>query len=465
MTRKKILILTTSVFTDRIFQHSTFLEEIRKEFDIEIWARSFISNAADWNMKDITVKAIPPVRPLHHWLNLLRRANEFAWMHSLPAKSLKLNIKYKENQHHQTLKLMKTAGWLIAQFKLHRWFEKILQRVIIKKSDNPAVSKLIRESDPDYILVSNPFWVEEPLIALEGIKSGIPIISLVPSWDNITTKSRMIYKSVAFGVWSAVRIQELHKYYPETSNLPVFIYGTPQYDIFKNSEFIISKQVFFERYSLDPAKPVILYTLGSPYFISSEITVCLDFCKIALKEGLLDKYQVLIRPHPAKDFSEFLPLFNEIDPRIKIQSDVQTLPDVQYKFQDKDMIKNWVSTFYYTDIVIATSSTTILDGSMMNKRHINIAANLTNDRSLDTFLRDISFGFEHLQTLNERKLLNNVSNFDELIGQLKNYLISGNSIPDNTNQIIVHLSEYENTGNYGKIFADQLKYTIHNHLN
>ena len=61
MIKKKILILTTSVFTDRIYQHSTFLEEIKKQFDIEIWARSYISNAADWNISDIGVKAIPVV--------------------------------------------------------------------------------------------------------------------------------------------------------------------------------------------------------------------------------------------------------------------------------------------------------------------------------------------------------------------------------------------------------------------
>jgi hypothetical protein len=462
MTRKKILILTTSVFTDRIYQHSTFLEEIKKEFDVEIWARSFISNAVDWKMKDITVKAFPVVRPVHYWLNLLRRVNEFAWMYKLPANSLKLNLKYKRDPHNLLLKLMRFGGWLISRLRLQRWFEEMLKKIIIKKSNNKTINKLIRDSRPDYILVSNPFWVEEPLVALEGNKSGIPIISLIPSWDNITTKSRMIYRSHAFGVWSSVRIAELHKYYPESRKLPVFIYGTPQYDIFKNQEFIFPKESFYARYSLNPALPVVLYTLGSPYFISSEITVCLDFCKIALEERLLDQYQLLIRPHPAKDFSEFLPLFNEIDPRIKIQSDVQTLPDVEFKFQDKQMIKNWVSTFYYAEIIIATSSTTILDAAMLKKRHINITANLTNDRSLDAFITDVSFGFEHLQSLNERKLLNNVKSFEEMIRQLKNYTNSKHVIPENSDDIIQHLSEYENTGKYGKIFAENLKSTIHN---
>jgi hypothetical protein len=429
--------------------------------NVEIWARSFISNSADWNINGVVVNAFPVVKPISHWLNLLRRANEFAWMYRLPAKSLKINFKHSKNSGN--LWLMKFFGWCISTLHLHKWFEKILQNLIIKRSENKNVYQLLKKSKPDVVLISNPFWVEEPLVALESKKLGVPVISLIPSWDNITTKSRIIYQSDAFGVWSSTRVPELNKYYPESLQLPVFIYGTPQYDIFKDPEFIIPRECFYKKYTLNEELPVILYTLGSPYFISSEITVCLEFCKIAHRQGLLDQYQVLIRPHPVKDFSEFLPLFNEIDPRIKIQSEVQTSSDVQYKFQDREMIKNWVSTFYYSEIVIATSSTTILDGAMMNKRHINITANLTSDRSLDTFLYDVSFGFEHLQTLNERKLLNNVNSFDELTAQLTNYRLSDNSIPDLSGEIILHLSEYEHTGNYGKIFAGELNNAI-NHL-
>lgn len=460
MQRIKVLILTTSVFTDRIYQHSSFLDEFKKKHTIEIWARSFVSNSADWEIRDVKVKPIPVVREIKHWLNLLRRINEFAWMYKLPAHSIKINLKYSKNPN--SLKLLRACGWLIALLNCHQLFEKFLQKLILSKSAERNISHLLKESNPDCIIVSNPFWVEEPIVALEAIKLKIPVISLIPSWDNITTKSRMIYQSDAFGVWSSIRVNELHKYYPQSLNAPVFLYGTPQYDIFKNPEFIVPRKTFYEKYSLDENIPIILYTLGSPYFISSEITACLAFCRVALQQGLLDHYQVLIRPHPIKDFSEFLSLFKEVDTRIKIQSDVQTLSNVQYRYQDKSMIKNWVSSFYYSDIIIATSSTTILDASMMNKRHINITANLTDDRSLDTFIRDVSFGFEHLQTLNERKLLNNVNSFEEISGQLIKHKISDNSIPDRSADIVQHLSEYENTGKYGEIFADKLASVIIN---
>jgi hypothetical protein len=459
MSKKKILIITTSVFTDRMYQHSTFLDNLKKEFLIELWAKSIVSNPNDWEIENIKVKPIPEVNPLKHWINILRRINEFAWMYSLKARSLEINQKYMRNQ--KKIARLKLSGKLLGFLGLHLLFEKFVQAIILRYSDNSSIKSLLFESKPDYIIISNPFWVEEPLIALEAIKLAIPVISVIPSWDNITTKSRIIYHSNAYGVWSDIRLQELVKYYPDCKTKQQFIYGTPQYDIFRNPAFITPKDSFYSKYQLDQQLPIILFTLGSPLFIPSEITVCLEFCKRAHELGILNQYQILIRPHPIKDFSEYLPIFAEIDNRIKIQSDVQTSSEQKFRYQDTDMLKNWVSTFYYSEIIIATSSTTILDASMMNKKHINIAANLTEDRNLDNFLHDVSFGFEHLQTLNRKNLLNNILNFEELFNQLKENLINPNRIPNHSADIVQHLAEYENKGNYGEIFSSKLTQTIH----
>ena len=98
MSRKKILILTTSVFTDRIYQHSTFLDTLKNEFVIEVWARSFISNPNDWRIEGIEVKPIPEVNQHNHWVNILRRIKEFAWMSRLKAKILEINQKYNRKR-------------------------------------------------------------------------------------------------------------------------------------------------------------------------------------------------------------------------------------------------------------------------------------------------------------------------------------------------------------------------------
>lgn len=452
---KKVLLLTTSVFTDRMLQHSTFLDDFKKEFEVEIWAKSFVSNPEDWNVKDITVDAFPNVNPLPHWIGYLRRINEYAWMYNLNAESIIINNKYKVKTSHKK-NLFLTLGKILCLLNLHKFYEKFIFKIVKKYSRNKQILKKIKDSSIDYIVVFNPFWVEEPVIAIEAQKLSIPIVSIIPSWDNITTKSRMVYKSDFYGVWSSIRIKELNEYYPYTLNKDVFVYGAPQYDLFWRDDFKFSKQQFIDKYNLNPDLPILLYTLGSPLFITTEIDVCIKFCKLALENGLLDNYQVLIRPHPIKDFSTFVSKFNEIDKRIKIQLDVQTPKEQKNRFMNNEMLKNWVSTFYYSEIIVATSSTTILDASMYNKPHINITENLSDDRKYDAFLKDVSYKFEHLRKLNNEKLLNNVKTWDEFIKQLLLFSQDKKSIMNKSNEIVLHLCEFQNSGNYGKIFSTQL---------
>ncbi|MVO07704.1 hypothetical protein GOQ30_00835 [Flavobacterium sp. TP390] len=455
MNKPKILIVTTSVFTDRMLQYSTFLERLKQEFEVEIWAKSFISNPEDWKMDDILVKSFPKVNPLPHWTSYIRRVNEYAWMNRLDAKSIKINIKYKVKKTF-LIKFLLLLGYLFSLLGLHKLLENLVFKLVSVNNRNKKINQDLKQSLPDYLLVFNPFWVEEPIVALEAKKNNIPIISIIPSWDNVTTKSRMVYKSDYYGLWSSVRIKELFTYYPYTKKAKTFVFGTPQYDIFSNAHFLQKKEVFLDQYHLNDSLPILLYTLGSPLFITTEIDVCLQFCKLALQEGILEKYQILIRPHPIKDFSEYIPKFKHIDTRIKIQSEVQTSKTEKNRFMNKAMLENWVSTFYYSDIVIATSSTTLLDASMFNKPHINITENLTEDKQYDDFLKDVSYKFIHLKNLNDQKLLNNITNWEMFFNQLHQYINDKNSIQNKSKEIVIALAEQKNEGKYGAFFANQL---------
>lgn len=453
--KPKLLVLTTSVFTDRMLQNVDFVKHISNTFEVEIWASSIKTNSTYWDNFNFNVRPFPAVKRLRHWSTYLRRINENAWIHGLPAYSILINQKYFSDETF-VFRILKIIGKCFTGLKKQVFIENIIRKLILLIAPNENLAESLKRNTYDALLVMNPFWVQEPLVALEAKKIGISVFSLIPSWDNITTKSRIIYKSDAFLVWSKQRIIELNKYYPESKNIPVVTYGTPQYDVFLKSEYLVDKQLFFNKYQLDFDLPILLFTLGSPLFINSEIDVCLEFCKKSADNGLLDKFQVLIRPHPIKDFSEYIPYFTNLHKNIKIQSDVQTSKSQTIRFQDELMIKNWVSTFRYSDLVVATSSTTLLDASMMNKPHINIAANLTNDKALDDFLDDVSYGFVHLQSLNEEKLLNNVHNWEEFFRMIEVFVNDISNFPNHSKEIVFQLADSENKGEYGRIFSNAI---------
>jgi len=93
---------------------------------------------------------------------------------------------------------------------------------------------------------------------------------------------------------------------------------------------------------------------------------------------------------------------------------------------------------------------------MLNKPHINIAANLTNDQSLNSFIDEVSFEFEHLKKINDEGLFNNIINMEELIKQLEIFIHDPVNFINKSDELVKHLAEFKNNGKYGQLFAKNL---------
>src|SRR5688500_5789207 len=76
-----ILLLSSSLLTDRMLQHTRLLENLNAVAIPEVWAMSARNPRfkAVWDSVPTAVKAFPEIRPLREVLNYLRRLNEFAW--------------------------------------------------------------------------------------------------------------------------------------------------------------------------------------------------------------------------------------------------------------------------------------------------------------------------------------------------------------------------------------------------
>jgi hypothetical protein len=60
--RPKVLILTTSVFTDRIIQNKDFIDYIREHYNVDIWANSYKKNPGDWDALKLKVIGFPDTK-------------------------------------------------------------------------------------------------------------------------------------------------------------------------------------------------------------------------------------------------------------------------------------------------------------------------------------------------------------------------------------------------------------------
>ena len=414
----RIIILSSSLFTDRILLYSSFSESILQGAVAEVWSTSYPENKSEWENKGYTIKAFPLVANFREKHNVLRSVNNNLWAHKLKATSILSLQRFADNRsdwfNFIKSKSERFAGYSLSKLGSGLSLEKRLVNFLGKQSRSPEAYQLLKKNLPDGLVVTNPFWMHESAIAIEAAKLGIPIFSFIPSWDNITTKSRLVFKSKAFGVWSSLRTAELRKYYPIFKDAVVFETGAPQYDIFFNGFHEEAKNSFFERNLLNPNLPLIVYALGSPNFLKCEIETSFDTLNYFKKQGLLDKCQVLVRPHPNKHNSERESEYTAIHNNIKVQHVGLSGLLTEKRTQSAGQINDWISTFKYCDIVINLSSTVLLDAMYFDKPVINIDFDGGRKKKYQSFIKFINRKWIHLSTVFNSGALDYAASVEEI---------------------------------------------------
>jgi hypothetical protein len=239
----------------------------------------------------------------------------------------------------------------------------------------------------------------------------------------------------------------------------VYSTGAPQYDVFFMKEYLLPRQQFFDTHQLDPNLPLVLYTLGSPLFIKSEFPTAVDVLQLMRDKGMLDEVQVLVRPHPNKDnWDGFASLF-EIHPHIKVQDyGTDGLPTVK-RSQTADQIADWVSTIYYSDVVVSASSTILLDAALFDKPAVNIEFDSTPEKVYDEFLRYINKHWPHLMTVGESNAVYSVYSVQEAARGIYDAL--QNPAGKHAERVSLRKTVLNNEdGRAGERFADSILQTV-----
>jgi hypothetical protein len=91
---------------------------------------------------------------------------------------------------------------------------------------------------------------------------GIKTAGFIFSWDNLTSRSRVMVPYDYWFVWHEGMKRQLLGLYPRIRPEAVFVTGTPQLDFHFRPEFVLSRSELCRRIGIDPNRPFILYTTG-----------------------------------------------------------------------------------------------------------------------------------------------------------------------------------------------------------
>lgn len=421
--REKVLILTSSLLTDRMLVFTDFFDVLRSDIEIEVWSQSYNNprHKEIWNSQQVRLMPFPEINPLPEFPhNYARRLNEFVWDHTLQPPSRVSLMQHRRQHMGLDLKLLKLISRGFAGLRLERSLEKVVEKLMLSYDRCPDAKEQLTRSRPSAVVVTGPFQFKQPAIAAVAKNLGIPVLALIPSWDNVSTKNRFVFNYDGYIVWNARLRDELHHFYPETRDKPIYVVGAPQFDVFYNQDFHQTREVFCSTIGIDPKLPIVLYALGSPNFLV-EHHGALNLAK-QISRGELGDIQMVVRPHPLHNEGEMERLFDGFGPRVVVQRTAEPGDRALGRTQDGDQIVDWVNTFRHADIVINLCSTVSIDAALFDRPIINLDFDPQPGQPDQRLIHDINHNWTHFSPVAESGGVLLVRDYDAMVAAIETYL-------------------------------------------
>jgi hypothetical protein len=315
---------------------------------------------------------------------------------------------------------------------------------------------------PDLVVVTRVlnYSQDYPFLRVAASRK-IPVIGLVSSWDNLTSKAFFPFNISSLVVWNEVMKAEAMSLFdfPEDK---IFISGIPRYDIFFQKLDLISKVDFCRKMGLDLNKKIILYCTGSAQTGPSKLgpspqPYIAKFIAESINQGFFDMpVQLLIRLHPQANPNDYL-MLNEFASQVVIHMPGRTSNFHDRLFSQKDDIE-FAESLYYCDVLLNLASTATIDGAVFNKPIVCENIDLWGYKDIYSSVQRF-YEFDHFAKLGETNGFDLVRTKEELIAKI-NFLLENPLYKEFERKKIVEQQCYYSDGKSGLRVAEHIIKTL-----
>ena len=95
----------------------------------------------------------------------------------------------------------------------YAWFRACVRQFERRVNRSKPMAQLLRALRPDYLVLPNPFGVQETVYMLHARDLRIPVICQMLSWDNITSKGTPLMMPEYFISWGPMMTEEMTTLY------------------------------------------------------------------------------------------------------------------------------------------------------------------------------------------------------------------------------------------------------------
>jgi hypothetical protein len=198
---------------------------------------------------------------------------------------------------------------------------------------------------------------------------GIPTAAFIFSWDNLSSRGRILPPYDDYLVWHEGMRDELLRLYPSIVPERIHITGTPQFDYHFLPTFCLPREELYSRLGLDPSRPFILYTTGMDRDFPEEVRHVRTTIGILNEIDSPHRPQLVVRTYIKGTSPEMKALAAENLPGVVFPP---ILWDEKWLTPHYDDLALYSSLLHHCALGINPASTVSLELMMLDKPVINL---------------------------------------------------------------------------------------------
>jgi hypothetical protein len=286
--------------------------------------------------------------------------------------------------------------------------------------------------NPSIVLTDYPIhYCYRPLLKMAH-KRKIPILCLVTSWDNFTSKGELPLRVDRLIVWNQIMKREAMDLYGYDTD-EIFISGAPQFDIYFRSGALMPRDQFLRRLGFDPKKRVLTYcTQGMSEYETLDFEVVTSLLSLAREHNFGDECQLLIRLHPGRSGERFLGLRGK-----NVYVDCPGHSELWLDGWNPDGADaaHLANILHSSDVVINITSTITIDACCLDRPVINVAFDADHPRS---YWKSVArcYDFTHYKNIVQTGGVRVARSKDELREHVQAYLENSRLDADGRKRIV-----------------------------
>ncbi len=426
-TTPTIVLLLSSGWGVRTFLQTDVLPELRRRARIVLFAApDLVLPLRERLGAGIVVEPLYPFDPnAGAYGRAYRRRNHYFFRLSSTATR-----RIKQAEHRRTLRGFKRLAFDLRELDARLFAARSsparrLDRegeLLVRDYPHAAdYARRLREHGADLVVSTLPHAHEEAPPAIVARHLEIPVGAWINSWDNLTSKPAYFTAYDHYFVWSERIRSELLRYYPEAAPATVDVTGVPHFDWYQRNCMRTSREELCAAYGFDPRRPLVLYGTATPHLAPAEHLVVRRLASDLARAEALGYPQLLVRLHPGDAGGRFRGWSPGPAVALQIPGERGQGRLGGYCPTPEDN-RELVSSIHHADVVVNLASTLTLDAATCGRPVVNIAFDLSPERSFQETIEQYYAQYDHYRTVVESGAVRLARSPEELLAHVTTYL-------------------------------------------